>query len=169
MRVLALLASATSVAAHASYMIEPARCDRDLTVGANIMGVRAVQLSRTHALRCAPAFPCCTVSLQRAPRSGDSRCWFGHDCHGGKHCLAPDAQRRPLSGGSLRGQRRDLVRRFNRLWRFACRRHWHRLHHLHPASRGHLHDSGRVCRSTRRRVGRHTSGRGRLLGDGHQR
>ena len=39
LRVLALLASATTVAAHASYMIEPARCDRALAVGETIMGV----------------------------------------------------------------------------------------------------------------------------------
>jgi len=39
MRVFAVLASASTVAAHASYMLEDSRCSRDLTVGASIMGV----------------------------------------------------------------------------------------------------------------------------------
>jgi hypothetical protein len=34
-----LLTTATTVAGHASYMLEDARCDRDMTVGATIMGV----------------------------------------------------------------------------------------------------------------------------------
>jgi hypothetical protein len=57
MRVLALLASATTAAAHASYMIEAARCDRDLSVGATIMGVRTAPVTRvcTALLRSRPA------------------------------------------------------------------------------------------------------------------
>lgn len=39
MRVFAVLASASTVAAHASYMLEASRCNRELAVGANIMGV----------------------------------------------------------------------------------------------------------------------------------
>ena len=40
MRAFAFLASATTVAGHATYMLESSRCSRDLSVGANIMGVR---------------------------------------------------------------------------------------------------------------------------------
>ena len=39
MRSFALLASAASVAAHPSYMLQDSRCSRDMSVGANIMGV----------------------------------------------------------------------------------------------------------------------------------
>eukprot|EP01043_Picozoa_sp_COSAG02_P059802 COSAG02_NODE_7685_length_2895_cov_3.989628_2_plen_54_part_00 len=39
---MALLASATTVAGHGAYMLEAARCERDLTVGASIMGVRSL-------------------------------------------------------------------------------------------------------------------------------
>ena len=47
MRVLSLLGCATSVAAHASYMLEASRCSRDLSVGANIMGVSGCVAART--------------------------------------------------------------------------------------------------------------------------
>lgn len=42
MRAFALLASATTVAGHASYMLEDSRCSRDLSVGASLMGAPAV-------------------------------------------------------------------------------------------------------------------------------
>ena len=46
MKLLALLASATTVAGHASYMLEAARCSRDISVGANIMGVSVPPLEQ---------------------------------------------------------------------------------------------------------------------------
>ncbi len=47
MRVISLLGCATGVAAHASYMLEASRCSRDLSVGANIMGVSGCATART--------------------------------------------------------------------------------------------------------------------------
>jgi len=47
MRAFALIASATTVAGHASYMLESSRCGRDLSVGATIMGETAVAGSAT--------------------------------------------------------------------------------------------------------------------------
>eukprot|EP01043_Picozoa_sp_COSAG02_P036559 COSAG02_NODE_2686_length_8239_cov_5.121361_4_plen_62_part_00 len=40
MKWLALLGSLSGVMGHANYMLQSSRCDRDLSVGATIMGVR---------------------------------------------------------------------------------------------------------------------------------
>ena len=52
MKNFALLCTVGTAAAHGSYMIEPSRCSRDTSVGANIMGVRLAKSRCPHLSLC---------------------------------------------------------------------------------------------------------------------
>jgi hypothetical protein len=69
MKWLAVLGGATGVVGHAHYMLEGSRCDRDLSVGATIMGVRRVHAwSRRggpHVLPVLTAVACVVGSRRR--------------------------------------------------------------------------------------------------------
>ena len=56
MKCVAMLASATTVVGHATNMLDSSRCDRDLSVGATIMGVRTCTRS---ARLLSPSHLCC--------------------------------------------------------------------------------------------------------------